>query len=184
VEFLNGVWSRGLADPLPMGVEPAPGAEPAMATHLNASHLHFPPLELKRSLLQTPPRQDHPSVPHSGRVRHEEEVWGDRTFSQSRMDPCVVVKGQRSLGRSDAANPMGRCVWSLRPASLTVARVPYAYRVKDMAPPPKNRVGSARSCIPCHRGDQRSSRLRAFLLLVLTRSCGEMGHALSLVVTG
>jgi hypothetical protein len=45
-------------------------AEPAMATHRDASHLHFPPLELKRSHLQTHPRQDHSSVPRSGHVRH------------------------------------------------------------------------------------------------------------------
>jgi len=100
------------------------------------------------------------------------------------MALCVVVKGQRSLRRNDAPSMMGRGVWSMRPASLTVARVPDAHRVKDMAAPPTNRVGSARSCIPCHRGDQRSSRLRAFRLVFLTRSCGEIGHALSLAVTG
>jgi hypothetical protein len=107
-----------------------------MATCRDASHRVFPPLELKLSYLQTHPWQDHPSVPHNGRVRHEEEVWGGRTFSQSRMEPCVVGKGQRSIRRNDAPSMMGPCVWSMRPASLTVALVPYAPSVKDMAPPP------------------------------------------------
>jgi hypothetical protein len=153
-----------------------------VATYLDASYRVFPPLELKPCYLQSLPQQEHLSVLHAGRMQREKEAWEERTFSQSRMEHCVVVKEQRSIRRSDAQNMMGRCVWSMRLASLTVARVPYAPSVKDMASPAKNRVESARSCIPCRRRFQ--SRLRALLPLVLTRSCGETGHALSLAVTG
>jgi hypothetical protein len=52
------------------------------------------------------------------------------------MALCVVLKGQRSLRRSDAASMMGQCVWSMRLASLTAAVAPYVPRVKDMALPP------------------------------------------------
>jgi hypothetical protein len=155
-----------------------------MATHRDASHRVFPPLELKHSHLQIHLQNDSPSsVPRSGRVQRELEAWRDTTFSPRLTARCVVGKAHHSIHRSDAQNMMGRCVWSMPPASLTVARVPYALTVKDMAPPRKNRVESARSCIPCQRRSQ-SCRFRAVLPLVPTRSCGEIGHALSLAVTG
>src|SRR6266567_3624860 len=113
MEFLHGAWPGGLADPIPMGVEPAPRVEPAVATHLDASHRVFPPHKL--------------------------------------MAPCVVLKGPHSTHRSDAPNMMGRCACCMPPASLTAALAPYACHVKVMAPPPKNRVGSVRSCILCRR---------------------------------
>ena len=61
----------GLADPFTVDVESAPRTQSAVATHLDASHRVFPPLELKPCHPQTPPRQEHPSVPRSGRGRHE-----------------------------------------------------------------------------------------------------------------
>lgn len=155
-----------------------------MAAHQDASHRVFPPLELKRSHRQIFPQQDHSSVLRTGHVQRELEAWRDAISSSRLTAHCVVNKGQRSIHRSDAQNMMGRCVWSMRLASLTVARVLYAPTAKGMAPPPKNRVGSARSCIPCHRDYQRSNRPRAFVSLALILSCGEIGHAPSLVVTG
>src|SRR5713101_245587 len=184
MEFLHNTRSGGLADPFPMGVESAPRTQPAVATHLDASHRVFPPLELKLCSPQAPPWQGHPSVLHSGHVQREEEAWGDRTFSRSLMARCVVGKGHRSIHKSDAANTMGRCVCSMPPGSLTVAAVPYARSVKDMAPPPKNHVVSARSCIHCRMWHQKICRLCAFLPLPLIPSCGGIGHAVSLAVPG
>ena len=120
-----------------------------MATRRDASHLHFPPLELKLSHLQTHPWQDHPSVPRNGREQREQEAWEGKTFFLSLTARCVVGKGQPCIRRNDAPNTMGRCVCSMPPASLTVAPVPYASTVKDMASPPKNLVVSALSCIHC-----------------------------------
>src|SRR6266849_7608916 len=59
-----------------------------------------------------------------------------------------------------------------------------ASTVKNMAPPPKNLVGSALSCIPCLSLRQKSRRLRALLPLPLIPSCGGIGHALSLAEPG
>ena len=98
------------------------------------------------------------------------------------MAHCVVSKEQHSIHRSDAPNTMERCACSMLPGSLTVAAVPYASTVKDMARPPKNLVVSALSCIPCRRGHQKSYRLRAFLLLI--PSYGVIGHAVSLAAPG
>src|SRR5450755_4928598 len=100
------------------------------------------------------------------------------------MVRCVVGKGQSSLHRSDAANTMGRCVWSMQPGLLTVAVVPYASTVKDTAPPPKNHVGSVLFCIHCPMEHQKSCHLRAFLPRPLIPSCGGIAHALSLAVPG
>lgn len=155
-----------------------------MAAHLDASHRVFPPLELKLCCLQSLPRQEHPSVLHAGHMQHEKAVWGERTFSRKLMAHCVAGKGPRSIRKSDAANTMQRCVWSTPPASLTVVVVPYAHSVKDMAPPPKNHVVSARSCIPCPPSYQKSSRLRAVVSLLLIPSFGGIGHALSLAAPG
>src|SRR5450755_4039165 len=151
MEFLHAPWSRGLADPLAMGVELAPRVEPAVATHLDASHRVFPPLTLM-PCHQESPWQEHPSAYHTGHMpREEEALLGERTFSPNLMAPCVVSKGQRSTHRSDVANMTGRYVYCMPPGSLTVAPAPCAFTVRDMAPPPKNRVGSALSCILCHR---------------------------------
>ena len=109
-------------------------------------------------------------------MQREEEALGDKTFSHNLMAPCVVLKGPHSTHRSDAPNMMGRYACSMLPGSLTVALVPYASTVKDMVPSPKNLAVSALSCIPCRRGYQKSSRLRAFLPLPLIPSCGVIGH--------
>src|SRR5450631_1995350 len=116
MEFLHSPWPRGLADPLPMGVESAPRVEPAVATHLDASHRVFPPLTLMSCHQETPRRQDHPLVHHIGHTQHEEEALRDRTFSHKLMAPCVVGKGQYSIHRSDASNRAGRCVCCMPPA--------------------------------------------------------------------
>jgi hypothetical protein len=155
-----------------------------MATNRDASHRVFPPLKLKRSHLRIYLQNDSPSVPRSGHVQRALEAWRDTTFSPRLMARCIVGKAHRSIHRSGAQNMMEHCVWSMPPALLTVARVPYAHSVKDMAPPPKNRVESVRSCVLCQRASQRSHCLRAFVSLALILSCGEIGHALSLVVTG
>ena len=155
-----------------------------MAAHLDASHRVFPPLKLKLCSAQILLWQGHPSVLHSGHVLREEEALGDTTFSRSLMARCVVGKGPRSIHRSDAPNTMGRCVCSMPPGSLTVAPVLSAANVKDMAPPPKNLVVSVLSCIPCRRGHQKSSRLRAFVPLPFLPSCGVIGHAVSLAAPG
>src|SRR5450759_2079065 len=103
MEFLHPAWSRGLADPFPMGVEPAPRVEPAVATHLDASHRVFPPLKLM-SRHQETPWQEHSSAHHTGHMQRKEEALGDKTFSHNLMVPCVVGKGQHSTHRSDAPN--------------------------------------------------------------------------------
>jgi hypothetical protein len=120
--------------------------------------------------------------PHWARVARVGSLGGDTTFSHRLMARYVVGKGQPSLHRSDAANTMGRCVCSMLPASLTVVAVPCARSVKDMAPPPKNRVVSAQSCIPCRMWHQKIHRLCAFLPLI--PFCGGIGHAVSLAVPG
>src|SRR6266566_4416111 len=102
MEFLHGAWPGGLADPIPMGVEPAPRVEPAVATHLDASHRVFPPLKLM-SCHQETLRQEHPSVHHTGHMQREEEALGDKTFSH---------------------NLMGRCACCMPPALLTAAHRP------------------------------------------------------------
>jgi hypothetical protein len=117
-------------------------------------------------------------------MQREEEAWGDTTFSHNLTARCIVGKGQHSIPRSDAPNTMGRYACFMPPGSLTVARVPYASTVKDMAPPPKNLVESALSCIHCRRWCQKSSRLRALLPLPLIPSFGVIGHAASLVAPG
>jgi len=155
-----------------------------MAAHLDASHRVFPPLKLNLCAAQILLWQGHPSVLHSGPGLREEEAWGDTTFSRSLMARCVVGKGPRSIHRSDVANTMGRCVCSMLPALLTVVPAPCARSVKDMAPPPQNRVVSALSCIPCRMWHQKILRLCAFLPLPLIPSCGEIGHAVSLAVPG
>src|SRR5713226_197725 len=165
-----------------MGVESAPRTQPAVAAHLDAPHRVFPPLTLKPRHQETPRWQDHPSVHHTGHTQREEEALGDRIFSHNLMAPCVVGKGQHSTHRSDAPNMMGRCACCMPPASLTAALAPYACHVKVMASPPKNRVGSARSCIPCRRGSQKNCRLRGFLPLILF--FGVIGHAVSRAARG
>ena len=156
-----------------------------MATDLDASDRVCPPLTLNLCHLRTSPQLDHPSVPRSGRVQREQEAWEDKTFSLSLTARCIVGKGPHSIRRNDAPNTMGRCVCSMPPGSLTVARVLYACNVKDMAPPPKNLVVSALSCIPCLSQPQKS-RLRAFLPLPLPLipSSGVIGHAASLAEPG
>src|SRR5258708_11549050 len=96
------------------------------------------------------------------------------------MAHCVVSKEQHSIHRSDAPNTTEQCACSMLPGSLTVAAVPYASIVKDMAHPPKNLVESAQSCIRCRRGCQKSRCLRALLPLPLIPSSGGIGHAASL----
>jgi hypothetical protein len=78
---------------------------------------------------------------------------------------------------------MGPCVCSMLPVLLTVARVPYARNVKDMAQPPTNLVVSALSCIHCLSQRQKNCRLRAFLPLLI-QSSGGIGHAVSLAEPG
>src|SRR5205807_9795333 len=106
------------------------------------------------------------------------------TLASSLMARCAVGQGTHSIRRNDAPNTMERCACSMLPASLTVAAVPCASPVKNMAPPPKNLVVSALSCIPCLSPRQKSRRLRALLLLPLIPSCGGIGHALSLAEPG
>jgi hypothetical protein len=115
---------------------------------------------------------------------HEEEVWGEKILPSRLTARCIASKEQRSIHRSDAPNMMGRYACFMLPALLTVALVPYASTVKGMVPSPKNLVVSARSCIPCRRGYQKSSRLRAFLLLPLIPSFGVIGHEVLLAVLG
>ncbi len=157
-----------------------------MATDLDAAHRVCPPLELNLSHPRLSLQLDHPSVPRNGRVRREQETWEGKTFSLSLTARCVVRKGQLCIRRNDAPNTMGRCGCSMPPGSLTVAPVPYASTVKDMAPPPKNLVVSALSCIPCRRGPQKSHCLRAFLSLplLLIPFYGVIGHAVSLAEPG
>src|SRR5450755_86565 len=150
MELLHSPWSRGLADPFSMGMELAPRVEPAVATHLDASHRVFPPLELM-PCHQESPWQEHPSAYHTGLMPREEEALGVRTFSHKQMEPCVVGKGPHSPHRSDVVSMTERCVCCMPLASPTVAHVPSACHVKAMAPPPKNLVGSAPSCILCPR---------------------------------
>src|SRR5712691_5711288 len=146
MEFLHATRSRGLANPLSMGVEPAPRAQPTVAPDLDASHRVFPPLTLKPCHPRPRRCQDHPLGPRSGREQREEEAWGDTTFSPRLMARYDVGKGPHCIHRSDAQNTMGRCACSMLPASLTAAAVPYVRSVKNMAPPPKNLVGSVLSC--------------------------------------
>ena len=155
-----------------------------MATHLDASHRVFPPLTLNPCHPRPSLRQDHPLGPRSGREQREEEAWGDTTFSPRLMARCVVGKGPRCIHRSDAPNTMEQCVCSMPLGSPTVALVPGASPVKNMAPPPKNLVGSALSCIPCRWGHQKSRHLQAFLPPPLIPSCGVIGHAASLAEPG
>ena len=155
-----------------------------MATHLDASHRVFPPLTLKPCYLRTSPRQDHPLVRRTGHMPHEEEVWGEKIFSHNLTARCIASKGPRSIHRSDDPNMMGRCACSMPPASLTVAPVPCASTVKDMAPPLKNLAVSARSCIRYRRWYQKSRHLRTFLPLPLIPSFGVIGHAVSRAVRG
>ena len=115
---------------------------------------------------------------------HEEEVWGEKILPSRLTARCIASKEQRSIHRSDAPNMMGRYACSMLPGSLTVALVPYASTVKDMVPSPKDLVGSAPSCIHGHKGYQKSSRLRAFLLLPLILSFGVIGHAVLLAAPG
>ena len=178
MEFLHSMWSRNLANPFAMDVESAPRTEPAVATDLDAAHRVCPPLKLKPCHPRTSPRLDRPSVPRNGRGQREQEAWEGKIFFLSLTAPCVVGKEPRFIRRNDAPNTKGRCVYSMPPGLLTVARVPCASTVKDMASPPKNLVVSALSCIPCRRGRQKSRRLRAFL--PLTPSFGGIGRALSL----
>ena len=182
MEFLHHLWPGNLANPFTMDVESAPRTQPAVATDLDASHRVFPPLELNPCHPRSSPRLDHPSVPRNGRVRREQEAWEGKTFFFSLTARCVVSKGPRSIRRNDAPHTMERCVCSMPPGLLTVARVPSASTVKDTAPPPKNLVVSVLSCIPCLSQCQKSSRLPAFLLLI--PSCGGIGHALSLAEPG
>src|SRR6266567_5748158 len=172
------MWSRNLANPFAMDVESAPRTQPTVATNLDASHRVCPPLKLKPCHPRTSPRLGHPSVPRTGHVQREQEAWQGELFFLSLTAPCVVGKGPGFMRRNDAPNTTGRCVCSLPPGLLTVARVPSASTVKDMASPPKNLVVSALSCIPCRRGRQKSRRLRAFLPLI--PSFGGIGRALSL----
>ena len=175
-----------MANPFAMDVESAPRTQPTMATNLNASHRVCPPLKLKPCQLRTSPRLGHASVPRNGREPREQEAWEGKTFSPSLMAHCVVSKGPRSIRRNDAPNTMGRCVCSMPLGSLTVARVPCASTVKDMASPPKNLVVSALSCIHCRRGHQKSSRRRAVLPLplLLILFSGVIGRAVSLAEPG
>src|SRR6266851_5746142 len=100
------------------------------------------------------------------------------------MARCVVGKELRSIHRNGVPSTMGRCVCSMRPELLTVALAPCVRSVKNMAPPPKNRVGSALSCTLYRRGHQKSRHLRAFLSLLLIPSYGVIGHAASLAAPG
>src|SRR5207248_594049 len=117
------------------------------------------------------------SCPRNRRGPRESEAWEGETFSARLLASCAVGKGPRSIRRNDAPNTMERCACSMLPASLTVAAVPCASPVKNMAPPPKNLVVSALSCIPCLSLRQKSRRLRALLLLPLQfiPSCGGIG---------
>ena len=78
---------------------------------------------------------------------------------------------------------MGPCVCSMLPVLLTVARVPYARSVKNMARPLKNLVVSALCCIHCLSQCQKSIHLPAFLPLLIPSS-GVIGHAVSLAEPG
>ena len=156
-----------------------------MATDLDAPHRVCPPLKLNLCHPQTSPRLNHPSAPRNGREQREQEAWEGKTFFLSLTARCVVGKGPRSIRRNDAPNTMARCVCSMPPGSLTVAPVPYASTVKDMASAPKNLVVSALSCIPC-LSQRQKSRLHAFLPLPLPfiPSSGVIGHAVSLAEPG
>src|SRR5229473_3063413 len=167
-----------------MDMESAPRTQPAVATDLDASHRVYPPLKLNLCHPRTSRRLDHPSVPRNGREQREQEAWEGKTFFLSLTARCVVGKGQPCIRRNDAPNTMGRCVCSMPPGSLTVAPVPYASTVKDMASPPKNLVVLVLSCIHCLSQRQKSSRLRAFLSLPLIPSSGVIGHAVSLAEPG
>jgi hypothetical protein len=153
-----------------------------MATDLDASHRVFPPLELTLCRPRTSLRLDHLSVPRSGRVQRESEAWEDTTFFLRPTARCVVRKEQRSIHRNDAPNTMGRCACSMPPGLLTAVPVPYARAVKNMAPSPKNLVGSALCCIHCLSPRQKSIHLLAFLPLI--PSSGVIGRAVSLAEPG
>ena len=104
------------------------------------------------------------------------------TFFLSQMARCGVGTGPPCIRRNDAPSMMGRCACFMPPASLTVAPVPCASTVKDMASRLKNRVGSALSCIPCH--SQRQNTLRLPVCLLRIPSCGGIGPALSRAAPG
>jgi hypothetical protein len=107
-----------------MGLESAPRTEPPVATHLDAPHRVFPPLELKPCHPRTSLRLDPLSVPRSGRVPRESEAWEDKTFFLRSRARCVVGKEHRSLHRSDA------------PPHDGTVRVLYAARIADCRPCP------------------------------------------------
>jgi hypothetical protein len=153
-----------------------------VATNFDASHRVRPPLKLKACHPQTSPRLGLASVPRNGLVQREQEAWQDEIFFLSLTAHCIVGKGPRFIRKNDALNTTERCVCSMPPALLTVARVPCASTVKDMAFPPKNLVVSALFCIPCLSQRRKSRRLRAFLPLI--PSSGGIGRALSLVEPG
>jgi hypothetical protein len=120
VEFLHAIWSRSLADPFTVGVEPASRTRVRQwqPTSMRLTSIS-PPSILSPCCLQSLPQQEHPSVLHAGRTQREKEAWEERTFSQSRMEHCVVVKEQR-------VSPQER-----RPEHDGTVRVVYAARIAD-----------------------------------------------------
>ncbi len=89
-----------------------------MATDLDASHRVFPPLELNRCHPRTPPRQDHPSVPRSGR--------GQRAVSLGGQDVLPQADGTLRWQQGAPLYPQER-----RPEHDGTVRVLYAARIAD-----------------------------------------------------
>ncbi len=156
-----------------------------MATDLDASHRVFPPLKLKPCHPPTSPRQDRLIAP-------PQWAHAARKGSLGGHDFLPQPDGTLRCRQGATLYPQER-----RPEHDGTVRVLYAARiadcrswtaaastVKDMAPPPKNLVVSALSCIPCRRWYQKSSRLRAFLPLPLIPSFGVIGHAVSRAARG
>ena len=138
-------------------------------------------LKLRLSPPPISPQRTRPSVPRSGRVRLVLGALGERTLFPSLTALCAVHTAQRSTHRNADQNMMERCGCSMLPVSLTVARVPCAHSVKDMAPLPTNPVASALSCILSHNHHLslrlKSVRLRTCLPPI--RFSGLTGRAVS-----
>src|SRR5260370_37309469 len=109
-------------------------------------------------------------------MQREKEALGDMTFSHAPFGTPRCRQGATLYPQERRPEHDGtvRVLYAARIAdcrSWTAAASP----VKNMAPPPKNLVASALSCIPCLCLRQSSSSLRALLHLPLYPFCAVFG---------